>query len=365
MRCEGMRRGRILVVMPRQKFVGLAGEIPERFKGVFEFVKKKQYLEAGNLVSQMSLVITHSYLSPRANYFILQAKARSIPTLFLVDGPLEWSNSYNNPSLQKTNRFFRGYLMEPLIHDVILAVSAAQASYLAFRNPDRDLTFMTYKNKRLTSVKSAPLSVKRWQFLITTAKTPYFGDEEKHNLIHMLKHLIAVLEQHGYSYVFRIFDHALREALSPKENLLEGSFAEVLQQVECVIGTPSSVLLQSMASDKPTGTLIYRDSPLFYQTGWLVADLYSLETTLASMILREETRMDFQTCCLKQNLSQENFFTVMDELIKRQPWRKKTTENLQTLRFENNILHSLLESPLNINIGYYLYKIKRYFFSRS
>ena len=353
---------KILVVMPRQKFVGLVGEIPERYRGVFKFASKKAYLRAAALVTQARLVITHSHLSPRANYFILQSRARGIPTLLLVDGPLEWSNSYLNPSLRKTNPFFRGYLMEPLIHDAILAVSVAQAGYLAFRNPDRDISFMTYENKRLSSVRQAAPSASRWQFLITTAKTPYFNDTEKNNLIHLLRQLTAALEQGGYSYVFRIFDEALQEALSPQDNLLQGSFEEVLQQVECVIGTPSSVLLQSMASDKPVGTLIYRDSPLFYQSGWLVGDLYNLDATLASMISREDTRMDFQTYCLEQNLSQEDFFTVMDRLLKQQPRREKTTESLQTLRFENSILHSLLESPLNFNPGYYFYRIKRRFF---
>lgn len=367
MKQPGMTRhaDKILVVMPRQKFVGLVGEIPAMFKGVFEFVKKKDYLQAAALVSQASLVITHSHLSPRANYFILQARVRGVPTLLLVDGPLEWSNSYLNPSLRKTNPFFRGYLMEPLIHDAILAVSAAQGGYLAFRNPDRDITFMTYNNKRLSSVRSVAPSARRWQFLITTAKTPYFDDTEKENLIHLLRQLTAALEQGGYSYVFRIFDNALQEALPPGENLLEGSFEDVLQQVECVIGTPSSVLLQSMASDKPVGTLIYRDSPLFYQSGWLVGDLCNLDATLASMISREDTRMDFQTYCLEQNLSQEDFFTALDELGKRQPGRGKETDSLQSLRFENSILRSLLESPLNLNPGYYFYKIKRRFFSRS
>jgi hypothetical protein len=357
--------GKILVVMPRQKFVGLVGGIPAWFKGVIEFVSKKEYLQAAALVSQASLVITHSYLSPRANYFILQARTRGIPTLLLVDGPLEWSNSYLNPSLRKTNAYFRGYMMEPLIHDAILAVSAAQAGYLAFRNPDRGITFMTYNNKRLSSVKSTASSAGRWQFLITTAKTPYFDDTEKNNLVHLLTQLTAALEQGGYSYVFRIFDNALQEALSPKENLLEGSFEEVLQQVECVIGTPSSVLLQSMASDKPVGTLIYRDSPLFYQSGWLVGGLCSLDATLASMLCREDTRMDFQTYCLEQNISQQDFFTALDGVVKQQPDREKTTENLQTLRFENSILRSLLESPLNFNPGYYFHRIKRRFFSRS
>jgi hypothetical protein len=353
---------KILVVMPRQKFVGLVGEIPERYRGVFKFVSKKEYLRAAALVTQARLVITHSHLSPRANYFILQSRARGIPTLLLVDGPLEWSNSYLNPSLRKTNPFFRGYLMEPLIHDAILAVSAAQAGYLAFRNTDRDISFMTYENKRLSSVSQAAPSASRWQFLITTAKTPYFDDTEKNNLIHLLRQLTVALEQGGYSYVFRIFDKALQEALSLQDNLLEGSFEEVLQQVECVIGTPSSVLLQSMASDKPVGTLIYRDSPLFYQSGWLVGDLYNLDATLASMISREDTRMDFQTYCLEQNLSQEDFFKVMDGLVKQQPRREKTTESLQTLHFENSILRSLLESPLNFNPGYYFYRIKRRFF---
>ena len=87
-----------------------------------------------------------------------------------------------------------------------------------------------------------------------------------------------------------------------------------------------------------------------------------LDATLAAMLSREDTRMDFQTYCLEQNLSQEDFFTVLDGLVKQQPRREKTTESLQTLRFENSILRSLLESPLNFNPGYYFYKIKRRFF---
>ena len=299
---------------------------------------------------------------PRVNFFILQARARGITTLFLVDGPLEWSNSYLSPGLRKDHPIADSYLMEPLLHDVVFAISPAQASYLRFKNQNSNLTFMSYRNKRVIGAEVSP-SDGRWQFLITTAKTPYFNEEEKGNLIDLLRQVMEALDRGGYSYVLRIFDAELIRALPPgRENLTSGRFEDVLGHVECVIGTPSSVMLQSMVHGKPTATLIYRDSPLFYQSGWLLGNLRNLEQTLASMLSREKTRMDFQAYSLQQNLSQQDFYQVLEDVSTRRSSGESRRDDMDTLRFENHMLRSLLESPQNINPRYWFYRLKQRLF---
>jgi hypothetical protein len=219
---------------------------------------------------------------------------------------------------------------------------------------------MTYRNQRVVG-EPVPQGNVRWQFLITTAKKPYFNQREKTDLIFLIRKLTETLNHTGYSYVFRIFDSELRKALPAEaRNLTAGRFEDVLEQVECVIGTPSSVLLQSMASARPTGTLLYRDSPLFYQTGWLVGNLQNLEETLKSMITREKTRMEFQTYSVNQNLSQEDFYTALPTVITHRETEKPLRpESYEALRFENSTLKSLLESPQNISLGYWFYRLKK------
>lgn len=353
------RQRYILVVMPKRKFVGLVGEIPAGFEYRFKFAVREEYPNARRLVSGALLVISHSYFCPKTNFFILQARARGITTAFLVDGPLEWSNSYL-PRRRRTRHLSPNtHLMEPLLHDAVLAVSSAQAGYLAFKNSNESILAMTYANQRVIG-EAVPSGDTRWQFLITTAKKPYFNEQEKSDLIMLIERLVHVLEHGGYSYVLRIFDPGLTKTLpAHAQNLPEGRFEDVLKQVECVIGTPSSVLLQSMASDRPTGTLIYRDSPLFYQTGWLLGNLENLEKTLESMIAREKTRMDFQTFSVKQNLSQDDLYAILPTVVSHRTTQTPKPENYEALCFENSTLKSLLESPQNISLGYWFYRLQK------
>jgi hypothetical protein len=349
--------------MPKRKFVGLVGDIPDRLTKVFKFIDPVSYPQTDGILQQAGLVISHSYISPRVNYFIIKAKQLGITTLYLVDGPLEWSNSYLNARLFARNRFFDGALMEPLLHDIVLAVSPAQAAYLQYRNAGREIRFFAYNNKRITDMSLSSNNDKteaRWQFLITTAKYPYFNQVESHNLVQMLRRLVESLQRCGYSYVFRLYDPLLQDALSVKDNnLTQGSFSDALAQVSCVIGTSSSVLLQSMAHNKPTATMIYRDSPLFYQTGWLLGNLESYDDTLQSMLSLDSTRMEFQRYSLKQNLSQTDFYKVLDDISKLKSEPAAPKEDPDCVRFERSVLLSLLESRHNINISYLWYKIKR------
>jgi hypothetical protein len=353
------QKNTIIVLMPEYKFIGLVGEIPERYKAVIHFVNPIEYPDAEQILDSARLVISHSYISSRVNYFIFCARNIGIATLFLVDGPLEWSNSYHNDRLHRRNPYFEGALMEPLVHDTVLTISASQTVYLQYRNPGRDLSFMSFKNMRIMNMvkPSSEKAGARWQFLITTAKHPYFNDAEKHNLVLLLKHLIEAFERSDHSYVFRVIDPFLLNELPIQHNLTEGEFGDVLNQVECVIGTPSSVLLQSMASNKPTATLIYRDSPLFFQTGWLLGNFDTISTTLESMISREQTRMELQTFSLKENISQEDFYQVLDT-VNQQPEKAPRTNDAETLRFEKSIYKSLLENPMNFNLPYWLYKLR-------
>ena len=342
--------------------MGLVGEIPQRLRSVVRFVDPVMYPDADAILQPAGLVISHSYINSRVNYFIIKAKQRGIATLYLVDGPLEWSNTYLNARLRARNRFFDGALMEPLLHDVVLAVSPAQRDYLRYRNADRAIRFLDYSNKRITKMSSISndKTEPACQFLITTAKYPYFNQIESHNLILILRRLVESLQRRGYSYAFRIYDPLLLEALPVKDNnITDGSFRDALAKVQCVIGTSSSVLLESMAHNKPTATMVYRDSPLFYQTGWLLGSLERYDETLDSMIAKDKTRMEFQRYSLKQNLSQKDFYQVLDDVAAKQGENSTPREDPNCVRFERSILLSLLESPYNFNLTYWWYKLRR------
>ncbi len=244
----------------------------------------------------------------------MQARRLGIPTLLLIDGPLEWSNLYANPSLAKLGPNWTTGLYEPIIHDAVATIGNAQTRWVEERNAGRGIELMSYANRRIQTQIDFDSSNPDtdFDFLVTTARTPYINDREKTNLGRALSACGAALERDGHRTLVRIFDKKLRESIrsaAPSCSFeTKGSFAEALSRTRCVIGTPSSVLLESMQHDRPTGLLVFRDSPLFYRTGWLLGCSDDWETSFASMLGRDPTRMELQRESLRENLSNEDFF---------------------------------------------------------
>jgi len=338
-----------LVLASRAGFEDLAGPIPERLEALFRFAKPNETLRIEKILPDCRLVISKSYLRPPVHRWIFEARRRGIPTLLLVDGPLEWSNVYRSPSLRRRMGAGQSGLFEPIIHDAVAGIGSSQIRWIDDRNAGRGIELMSYSNHRIrtrTRPIGDPERAGELDFLVTTARRPYFDEAERQALTRCLLDACEALSAGGYRYALRLFDRPLREALRRRRPDLQmeskGSFTAALARTACVIGTPSSVLLEAMQHGKPTGTLIFRDTPLFYQTGWLLGGKSDWRASLESMLRREPERMEFQARSLRENLSEQDFFAYCDRIRAGQTLARPRPLDAADLEFENRSLRRLL-----------------------
>jgi hypothetical protein len=342
----------ILVLDKQGTFFNIIGRDID-FKGInFNFINNIDFKKVSSYLKNINLVISISYDNQDYNYVVLEAKKQGILTGLIIDGPLEWSNTYNNIKL-KEKRINKLY--QPIIHDIVYSISKEQLNVLKSWNPNKK--FFTYKNHRII-IKEEDNIQTEFDVLITTATTSYFNKREKKKLMFLLKSIIAYCDKNKISYQTRFFDKNLIQL--SKNNEINLLLTEHIKKAKCVLCTPSSVVLTSMILHKPTAQLIYRDSPLYYQSGWMIFSVNSLADTLNNMLEYDIERMNFQNFEVKKNISYEDInFYQYDKNINN--LAENDINKINSVIFENNMLKSILNSKWNINLKYFLRKIQRKF----
>jgi hypothetical protein len=343
-------RGLFLVLASRGAFEAFTGPIPDTMKALFRFQKSRNTARIRALLPDCRIVISKSYTRPQSNRWIFEARRLGIPTLLLIDGPLEWANLYENPSLARLGESGATGLYEPIIHDAVATIGNAQSQWIEERNAGRGIELMSYTNRRIQTrterESTKPDPDFEFDFLVTTARTPYRNAREKADLGEVLSACGAALAHGGHRTLVRIFDEDLRKSIrsaAPSFSFeTKSSFAEALSRSRCVIGTPSSVLLEAMQHDKPTGLLMFRDDPLFYQTGWLLGCSHDWRTSFASMLGRDPNRMELQQQSLRENLSDQDFFTHCRKISDGELLSAPRPLDALDLEFENRVLRRML-----------------------
>ncbi|MFP6655800.1 MAG: hypothetical protein VCB25_09240, partial [Myxococcota bacterium] len=216
--------GVILVLSSRRSFEKFVNRVPSRLESVFRFVRPREMARIDSLLSRCRLLISKSYLPPLHQRAIFAARRLGVPTLLLIDGPLEWSNTHNNPNLKRYLGPGAGPLHDPIIHDIVAGIGSEQVRWIESRNTGRGIEFMTYANHRMTATEQMRAEAKRGDpvdgdprneeldFLVTTARTPYFDEREKADLIQALSDVSRSLVDGGYQFRLRIFDESLSKA---------------------------------------------------------------------------------------------------------------------------------------------------------
>lgn len=361
------RRGaaEIVVLSSRRAFEALVGPVPDSARARHVFLKPKRGAHVEGALAGARLVVSQSYLRPEINRWIFEARRRAVPTLLLVDGPLEWANLHSNPSLARPGAEGARALYDPIVHDAVAAIGRGQALALARRNAGRGIVFTTYANRRIRTDRSATETGEAppFDFLLTTARTAAFDAPERDALRAALCACASALERAGHATLIRIFDESIREAVraaAPHAQVdASGSFTDALAQTRCVIGTPSSVLLEAMHHDRPTATLVFRDGPLFDRTGWLLGGFSRWEASFASMLARDPERMAIQRDALETSLSDRDFFTAIEALCAGETLTAPRPLDALDLAFEHHVRRAA--DPLRARLVAPIYRALRRF----
>lgn len=293
------------------------------------------------------LVVSMLYNNPLSNYYIYKAKEKFIPTLLVSDGIIEWENMFSNASLKHYNV----KLFHPILHDYFFCVGSNEVFYFEQRGVN---TIQFIPRRMLDMNKSIEMAGNK-KFLITTANTAYYSNSEMERLICLMSSLQDQLDRSDINYIYRVFDQKLIESLSiaMEDNYTDGSFTDVLAKVDCVITTPSSIVIEAMKHGRPVGQLIYRDSPVFLQSGWNISASVDLEGCLASMVSRDRERMNFQSIEVEKYLLNAGADSVDTNFLSK--LEKFNPQDISKFVDQNHL--NLLNSKFNFNIEYFLRKI--------
>ncbi|HEX7361427.1 MAG TPA: hypothetical protein VF283_13135 [Bryobacteraceae bacterium] len=231
------------------------------------------------------------------------ARALGIPTLLLQDGILEWRCQYENPLF--------GAGGGPPQHQPVLADKIAclgEQSGRVIRSWGNGGKVEVTGMPRLDHLLLRPrrqCGDARKRVLLMTAKNPGFTEAQREITLRSLIDVAAELKARpAVELVWRVAPQTARQ-LGLDNSLSEFSsqdLATVLEQMDLVITTPSTAILESMLLERPTAALDYHNVPRFVPTAWTISAREQILPVLDNMLARPGNRMDFQRFLLRDCL---------------------------------------------------------------
>jgi len=231
-----------------------------------------------------------------------QLKSNSVATLYMIDGILEWRNAWEN----QPNEIACPHTMRPALCHKVACIGENQARTLSsWGNQtkvevvgvprfDRYLQNKQFKNQN--SDAQSPLNI-----LVVTAKTPAFTTNQMETVKRSLLDLKAYADDSADKIHLQWRLTAGLEEFLGVENhasdLTGGELFEQLQNVDAIIATPSTSVIEGMLAGLPVVVLNYHVCPT----------------------LRDppEAKMTFQRHTLNQTLAQgSNATQTMATLIR-------------------------------------------------
>lgn len=318
----------------------------------YEFDGYKYYKKKYSYFEKYSLIISKSYHSEICNLIIHKANYMGVPTAFLVDGIVEWTNCISHPIvLKKKEKLFSN-----IRHKFLLCPGHNVSKIIA---GNKGISFMN-ENVLRDSYTNNINQEKLYDILITVANTPSFNKDELYVLINLIRAVIDEAIKMKLSICLRIKNKEILEKINEYslDNRVDIDFSDFLGLGKVLFTSPSTVGLSALLSNIPVCQFQYRVQPILFQTGWNLPNEIFAEQVLNSMLDRNSENMKFQ------KMQCENF---QDALYSKD---LNSINKYQVGVFESELkdidkilssdLLGMLESPYNLNIEYFLRKVKRF-----
>lgn len=314
----------------------------------YTFNGAKYYRRDCDFIKQFDAFVCAFYTMPHNVLLTIKFKSLNIPTIICTDGVFDFANSSKNPMVTK----FGAIMYRPILQEYFLCVGKKEAKY--FSNQAKTVQYLP--KRVLNAMELIPVPRKR-RVLLTTANSAYFDEVEFDLLLSLLVDIIDVLVAAEVDFNLRIFDSKLLSALTHQcstdiYNDVETDFEKTLQRYSNVITTPSSIAIPAMYHQRAVGTLIYRDEPLFLQTGWQFTSKSVFSNALKSFLSLNGQRIDFQNHIVNEYAVSEGITDKLSEIISAESNNKKLQE-----QYINRSMYNMLNSSFNFNFEYAVRKV--------
>lgn len=273
-----------------------------------EFIDNATLIEIEN-IPDIDLCLTIGESEARRVLAVRAACRKKIPTLMLMDGIVEWRNTWEHYTESKNKLTMP--LFQPVLSNKIACYGYQQARFFQVLgnsgkaeivgSPRLDYLF---RDKNQLKEKH---SGSEFKILVATAKTLAFSEKQRQLV---LKSLSDVNEWAQEEPIFqgltiklewRISDD-LYEQIGVKRTKDVSSIQEILKRVDAVITTPSTLILEAMILDKPVAIIDYTNSPQYLVPSWTISQKEHLDWWVPELISPPPAKLFHQQMVLNDTL---------------------------------------------------------------
>lgn len=243
------------------------------------------------------LCITAGEYCPEQALPVIEAGRQGIPTLLVMDGILEWRNTWEHPQLTAP-------LLQPVLSDKVACIGASQARILeSWGNIGKcEIIGMP----RLDPFLQGSLSANPgncFTILVASAKTPFFTRDQQQLVMQGMKQVCAALrtdirapQGQKIEVLWRISQELYDglDGVPADRNCVGENLHELLPRVDAVISTPSTLLLEAMLYRIPVAILDFTNSPQYVQAAWSITSSEHIEPVLKDLLRAPRERMMLQ-----------------------------------------------------------------------
>ena len=232
-----------------------------------------------------------------------KARSLGIPSLVLQDGILEWRCQYENPLFGSGGGPPQH---QPVLADKIACLGEQSARIIGSWGNESKVEVtgaprLDHLLGRLATERRRPGS----RLLIMTAKNPGFTEKQRETTIRSLSEVRSELEKRPDIEVFWRVSGEVSRRLELENKLspfASEDLARVLDQVDGVLTTPSTSILEAMIAERPVAMLDYHNVPHFVATVWQVGARDQILPVLDDLLQPSVRKMHFQKYLLHENL---------------------------------------------------------------
>lgn len=247
-----------------------------------------------------ALVVTFDCYSEPLVTLLRRAADENIPTLLLADGILEYRNTWEHPQLVP------GSLFQPVLAHKLACLGRSQARIVeSWNNHGRcEITGSARFDAYNARARRQRIAGQPFRVLVMTAITPYFTDDQHALVRQSLIDLKSILDASSIDVRWRITKGLDAEVgvESLVTDLTGLELAEVLQNVDAVITTPSTAMLEAMLLGLPVALLDYCNRPHYVPAAWRITAACHIPEVLAELENPPAHRLLFQTTTLHDAL---------------------------------------------------------------
>lgn len=317
---------------PSLYFVGTPEEIAHHASPLMESLADfaPQIVDPSEVVAVAKpgdVAVFYSEHFERFRYAIDQLKTKSVATLYMIDGVLEWRNAWEN----QPNEIACPHTMRPVLCHKVACIGDNQARTLSsWGNQDKvevvgvprfDRYLQKENPKNQSSENQAGRPESSLNILVVTAKTPAFTTDQLETVKRSLLDLKSYAEDstNKVNLQWRL-TAGLEKSLGVQNHASDLTGDELFQQlqaVDAIIATPSTSVIEAMLADRPTAVLNYHVCPTYLSAAWQINGPDQIAAVVQELRDPPEAKMLFQRHTLNQTLSKESSATeAMTTLIR-------------------------------------------------